>query len=300
MNGFVLYLASGDSFFLGAAVVILVLAVSPFLKLSWLQRLRNITFLLAVASMIVASPTFAWATDAVFLAFSVLWFVSWNRGQSPILLRTAVSLVLFVMTAILSTIEFSRRQMPQITGSPSDHLVVIGDSLSAGLGRAARAWPTFLEQATGIPVKSLAVPGATAADAETMAAEVATEDRILLIEIGGNDLFSGVSCSTFGQRLKSLLSRLATPGRTLVMFELPILPTQIACGRYQRQLAKTYGVFLIPKHYLIDVIGSPNATIDGLHLTEVGARRFAALVQKALSPLLRKGFATASQSFPAF
>jgi lysophospholipase L1-like esterase len=71
------------------------------------------------------------------------------------------------------------------------------------------------------------------------------------------------------------------------MFELPLLPHKIAYGQIQRRLAAKYGVWLIPKRYFTDVIGGANATSDGLHLSEIGSRRMAALVAQALLPVLK-------------
>ena len=120
-----------------------------------------------------------------------------------------------------------------------------------------------------------------------MAAQITPGDHLVLIEIGGNDLLSGVSSAEFGRNLELLLSKLAVPGRTMVMFELPLLPNAIAYGRIQRRLASNYGVWLIPKHYFVEVIGGANATLDGLHLSQNGARQMALLMAKVLSPMLK-------------
>jgi lysophospholipase L1-like esterase len=63
----------------------------------------------------------------------------------------------------------------------------------------------------------------------------------------------------------------------------------IAYGRIQRGLAAKYGVWLIPKRFFAEVIGGANATSDGLHLSNEGTRRMAALVALALSPVLKSG-----------
>ena len=55
-------------------------------------------------------------------------------------------------------------------------------------------------------------------------------DCLVLIEIGGNDLLMGVSSSEYGRALDALLSKVAAPNRTVVMFELPLLPNKIAYG----------------------------------------------------------------------
>jgi hypothetical protein len=71
------------------------------------------------------------------------------------------------------------------------------------------------------------------------------------------------------------------------MFELPLLPHRIAYGQIQRRLAAKYHISLIPKRYFIDVIGGADATSDGLHLSDAGMRRMAALVARVLSPVLK-------------
>ena len=120
-----------------------------------------------------------------------------------------------------------------------------------------------------------------------MAEKIAPGDRIVLVEIGGNDLLSGTASLEFERNLELLLSKLVLPGRTVVMFELPLLPNRIAYGRIQRRPASKYGVWLVPKRLLVEVLGGANATLDGLHLSQSGARQMALLVAKALSPLLK-------------
>jgi hypothetical protein len=87
--------------------------------------------------------------------------------------------------------------------------------------------------------------------------------------------------------LELLLKRLAAQGRTVVMFELPLLPNRISYGRIQRRLASKYGVWLIPKRCFAAVLGDANATLNGLHLSQEGARQMALLVERVLSPVLK-------------
>jgi len=184
-------------------------------------------------------------------------------------------------------LELSHRRMPSIVGVSGDHLVVIGDSISSGIDSRVPAWPTMMQKLTDVPVKNLSRPGAQTIEAPAMADGVTPDDRVVLIEIGGNDLLGGVGSSAFEKNLDATLSKLAMPGRTIVMFELPLLPHKVAYGQIQRRLAAKYGVWLIPKRYLIEVIGGPNATTDGLHLSGGGAHRMAMLVEEALSPVLQ-------------
>jgi acyl-CoA thioesterase I len=299
MNPVGLYFASGESLYVGAVLLLLAIGVSPYLKRHFLLRLRNLAAWLALAMIVMACPPFALAVDAIFIASFLTWFIASNRtgpGRHLVRLRLAARVVLFTLLLVLPALELSHRAIPVISGAPSDHLVVIGDSISAGIDSRAPAWPVVMEQLTGVPVKNLSRPGALAVDGQTMAARVTPEDRLVLIEIGGNDLLTGVPSNEFGQGLEAMIARIAAPGRTVVMFELPLFPHKIAYGQIQRRIATKYGISLIPKRYFTDLIGGANATLDGLHLSDAGAHRMAALVAQILSPVLKgRPEATAQQ-----
>jgi len=195
--------------------------------------------------------------------------------------------VLLLLLLVLPGMEFRHRKMPMIEGEPSDHLVVIGDSISAGLDARVAPWPVVMQRTTGVQVRNLSRPGATMTDGIALADGVTHEDHLILIELGGNDLIAGEPSDVFARGLEALLAKLALSGRTVVMFELPLLPHRIAYGQIQRRLAAKYAISLIPKRYLAGVIAGKDATSDGLHLTHIGARRMALVVTQALSPVLR-------------
>jgi lysophospholipase L1-like esterase len=297
MNPVVLYFASGDSLYVGAALLMLVILISPYLKHCWALRIRNISGWLALGMIVMACPPFSWFVDGIFLAAFVLWFLASNTvamRQMWAGLRLAATAALLALLLVLPAVEFSHRAMPVIAGTPTDHLVVIGDSISSGVDPRVPAWPVVLQEMTGVAVKNLAQPGAQTIEGRVMAEKITPEDHIVLIEIGGNDLLTGTPSSEFGRALDALLSKVSAPGRTLLMFELSLLPNKIAYGQIQRRLATKYRVLLIPKRFLVDVIGGANATSDGLHLSEAGARRMATLMAQALLPVLKSPVATSS------
>jgi lysophospholipase L1-like esterase len=241
--------------------------------------------------IVMARPPFAWIVDAIFGVAFLFWCIAWNRASlSRIWLRarTQTMVLMFFLLLVLPAIEWSHRRMPVIEGEPSDHLVVIGDSISAGLGEHVLPWPTIMQQITKLDVRNLSRPGATMSDGMAMAEKVTGEDHLVLIELGGNDLIARESAEVFEQALDGVLAKLAMAGRTIVMFELPLLPNRIAYGQIQRRLCARYRVWLIPKRYLTGVIAGRDATSDGLHLTDVGARRMQAVVTRILLPVLGK------------
>jgi acyl-CoA thioesterase I len=143
-----------------------------------------------------------------------------------------------------------------------------------------------MQRDTGVSVKNLSRAGAGVAEAQSMATEVNPDDNVILLEIGGNDLLSGLPADRFSKGLEVLLRRLTRPNRIVLMFELPLLPYEVEYGRIQRRLAARYGVLLIPKHYFTAVFAGSGTTSDGLHLSETGVQRMAALAEQILSPLL--------------
>jgi lysophospholipase L1-like esterase len=288
MNPIALYFASGESLYLGAVLLLLVIAVLPFVKRTWSLQLRNVGSWLALAMMVMACPPFPLVVDLIFVAALVLWFIASNRSSGRWLRwRIAATAVLTVLLFILTAIEFSHRRVPVIVGKASDHLVVIGDSISSGINPRVPSWSLVLQQTTGIAVTDLANPGAQSKDGLAMAERLMPEDIMVLIEIGGNDLLEGVSSEEFGKALDTLLYKVVVPGRIVVMFELPLFPPKIAYGRIPRGLAAKYGVWLIPKRFFAEVIGGANATSDGLHVSGEGTRRMAGLVAQALSRVLK-------------
>lgn len=289
MNPIVLYFASGDSLYSGAALLLLLIAVTPFIKHRWLLRLRNLLLWIGLALMVMACPPFPYWLDGIFLAVFVAWFVAWSRGNKPPApprrrVRLLAGAALALLALLLPTLELPWRWRPAFTGTPADHLVVIGDSISAGIS-ADPPWPMILQTRSGVPVTNLAAAGADTSDALAQSRKLTAQDTLVLLEIGGNDFLDGVPTAEFASRLDQLLAACAAPNRTLIMFELPLLPHRIGYGQTQRRLAAQYHVQLIPKRFLIEVFRA--GTTDGLHLSPTGAQHMAALVESLLHPLLR-------------
>lgn len=66
-----------------------------------------------------------------------------------------------------------------------------------------------------------------------MARGLKQSDNLVLTEIGGNDLLTAVPSDQYRNALDALLSKVAAPNRTILMFELPLLPNKIAYGQIQ-------------------------------------------------------------------
>ena len=275
MSPAALYFASGESLYPG--VVFLLLGVMAPER--W-PVLRSLSGWIGLILMVGACPPAPWWAYGIFVGIFLLWLFRPKK-----LSRAAATMMLAMGVFLVLGTELSQRKMPVIAGGTEHSLVIIGDSLSSGIG--GPSWPTILEHSAGISIKNLSRPGAGVRDALAMAAQMTREDHLLLLEIGGNDLLGGIPSADFANGLEALQLKACAPRRTVVMFELPLIPSKIAYGYNQRRLARKYHVFLIPKRFFADVLRGPHATSDGLYLSEVGASRLPALVEQALSPVLQ-------------
>jgi acyl-CoA thioesterase-1 len=222
-----------------------------------------------------------WAGVVVFFVFFALWYLAWNSTYAA-RFRIGSAIALFALIVCICVMEYPFRKLPELTRVPGDHIAIVGDSISAGIDLRVPAWPFLLQQKTRLRVRNLSEAGATTSDAIKIAQHLDDEDRLVLIEIGGNDLISGLSTDQFARSLEIILSYVRIPGRTVIMMELPLLPHRIGYGQAQRRLARKYGVHLVPKRYFARVISGANATSDGLHLSEEGSRSMAQLVAEVI------------------
>ena len=285
MNPAALFFASGDSLYPGALLLGLAVIAGPSPQSRGLRLLHSLAMWLGLALIVMGCPPVSGWMAAAFLVVFSLWLIAKGRVRpdSPwSRVHIAAAAVLLVWLLVVSGSEFLQRRGPRISGEPKHQLTVIGDSISSGIDTHTTAWPILLQQQTGIPVRILSRAGAGVLEARAMASQVQPEERLVLIEIGGNDLLSGMSSAEFGEGLESLLSSLTMPKRTVVMFELPLLPNKIGFGQVQRHLAVKYRVFLIPKHFFTGILSGADSTSDGLHLSESGAWRMATVVAHLL------------------
>jgi acyl-CoA thioesterase I len=232
--------------------------------------------------LLSATPLPGWAYGLWTLAaLAVLAAGQWP--DTPPVLRLRGFIVVLAITAALLAAEWPRYRSPVLRIPPSTPIVVIGDSISSGVGSGERTWPMVLSDRLARPVVNLARPGATAQSARDQVRAIAGPGAFVLLEIGGNDLLNRHGAAAFEQHLDALLADLRAGGHTVWMFELPLFPLQNAYGRAQRAAARRHRAGLIPKRHFARVLGMDHGTLDGLHLSQLGhdemARRVARLVR---------------------
>jgi acyl-CoA thioesterase-1 len=175
--------------------------------------------------------------------------------------------------------ELRYQGVPVLESSGRPALWIVADSVTAGVDDGKTAtWPGILARDHHIEVHDLSQMGATLASANRRLQKDSLGSGLVILEIGGNDLLGSTTVADFEVQFDALLARLCQPGRTVLMFELPLPPLCNDYGRIQRNLAVRYGVRLIPKRILVGILTAPDATMDSIHLTQHGHEILAAEV----------------------
>ena len=177
-------------------------------------------------------------------------------------------------------------------------LVVLGDSLTAGLGLdVEEAYPARLERALrddgyAVTVVNGGVSGDTTA-AGLARAEWALEGdvRILVLALGGNDGLRGLPADQMKRNLSQILALAAARGIPVLLAGMEAPPNfgAVYTAEFRtvfEDLAREHDVAFLP--FLLDgVAADPTLNqADGIHPNAAGAAIVAAQVRDALEPLL--------------
>jgi acyl-CoA thioesterase I len=182
--------------------------------------------------------------------------------------------------------------------SPSrPRIVVLGDSLTAGLGVAARdAYPALLQQridASGLDfeVVNAGVSGDTSAGGlERLDWALQGDVRILVVALGGNDALRALPADELKRNLAQIIERAQARGIEVVLAGMEAPPNFgrdyiVSFHNVYPALAKQYRVAFVP--FLLQGVAGNDALNqrDGIHPTAQGARILADTVWAALKPL---------------
>jgi acyl-CoA thioesterase-1 len=187
--------------------------------------------------------------------------------------------------------------------NPSDlasrpRIVVLGDSLTAGLGLPVEeAFPSVLQQRLDdrgfkYEVVNAGVSGDTSAGGlRRLEWALGGDVKVLIVALGGNDGLRGVPVSEMKQNLQTIVSRAQDRHIKVLLVGIEAPPN--FGERYTtefrqafRDVARDKGVPFVP--FLLEgVAGIPALNqADGIHPTAEGARIMANTVWPGLEPLL--------------
>ena len=245
------------------------------------RRLMLLSFLLGVIAVAVSSTPLPWWLYGVAGVVTLVWIVM-QFGKR---VRRGAAFLMIAVWLVALLMEVPYHLTPGVKPVASHSLTVIGDSVTAGLGdEETETWPRILEREQGLTVQDLSHVGDTVGAARKRVVETEIESPLVLLEIGGNDILGSTTTAQFETNLDALLSELESPGRQLVMLELPLPPFYHEFGRIQRELARKHGVKLVPKRVFLSIIAGGGATLDSIHLSQAGQQKMAEVVWHILGP----------------
>ena len=179
-------------------------------------------------------------------------------------------------------------------------IVVLGDSLTAGLGlRIDRAYPALLgerlkQEGLNYEVVNAGVSGDTSAGGlSRLDWALAGDVRILIVALGGNDALRGLPIDELKQNLSTIIERAQARHITVILAGMEAPPNFgrdyiVAFHKVYPALAQKYHVALVP-FLLQGVAGIDRLNQrDGIHPTAEGARIVADNVWAALKPIVDK------------
>jgi acyl-CoA thioesterase I len=176
-------------------------------------------------------------------------------------------------------------------------IVVLGDSLTAGLGLASRdAYPALLQQrvdASGLDfeVVNAGVSGDTSAGGLARLDWALQGDvRILVVALGGNDALRALPAEELTRNLAAIIEKAQSRGITVLLAGMEAPPNFgrdyiVSFHNVYPALAKTYHVAFVP--FLLQGVAGTDALNqrDGIHPTAEGAQILADNVWAVLKPL---------------
>lgn len=177
-------------------------------------------------------------------------------------------------------------------------IVVLGDSLAAGLGLPIEeSYPAILQRRIeelgyAYEVVNMGVSGDTSAGGLSRLDWALDGDvRVLVVALGGNDGLRGLSPADMAANLGAIIDRARDRGVTVLLCGMEAPPNFGASYTMQfraayRQVARDKRVAFVP--FLLEgVAGVPALNqADGIHPNAAGAQRVADVVWKQLQPIL--------------
>lgn len=292
------FFAGGSSAIWGAVslAIVLMLSFRPSGKRIATPAFRLCMAVLSLACIGCGSPP----VPIWFWCLSVLGLVTvlWSRGtikrnRSPRVLKNAFPRCLWQISPAIWLVGFLLLELPWRSWSPIDlpdrQILVIGDSVTAGLNDHDVTWPQLLVHDQQVDLFDASQSGATLKSARKQNQLFNNRAGVLILEIGGNDLLEGLPVADFEQQLNELLQEAIQSDRTVIMFELPLPPFCSRYGAAQRQQARLHGVRLVPKWMFASVLTTKGATVDGIHLSAIGQKLMKSRIENLMGSSLAAG-----------
>ncbi|MCA9261489.1 MAG: SGNH/GDSL hydrolase family protein, partial [Planctomycetales bacterium] len=199
MNPIVYHIASGQAFFTGA----LALTVAVFLAQYGGARRRRLVPLVTIVGLLAVVVTSTPLPPLIF-ACLIVATLGWMGSYWFPHARTWASRIALIAWVGATTWEATYHATPSVAPVASRSLAVVGDSLTAGMGTgdATEKWPTKLARQRGLTIDDISHMGETAGSAVRRLAGRPVVAPLVVLEIGGNDLFASATPEAFAAAME--------------------------------------------------------------------------------------------------
>lgn len=281
MSPIAIWFVSGCGYLTLLALVALALLGSVSFRSGRLVRsLLTSGILASLLLLLTGSPVSNWLHGGLVAVVGVQLLLSAKQSwRSPFVASACLALGVTLLAAIL---EFRTWAAPRFE-KRVEGLVVVGDSLSAGIKSGERTWPIELGSRLGVPVANRSRAGAHADSGVELLGAQTLSGQTVIILLGGNDMLSGGDASDYGHNLDTLVSAVKASGGLPILIQFPAIPARGAFPAAVARVARRHEVPMIHRRLLASVLGMRGSTVDGLHLSESGHHALAEAMQKILS-----------------
>lgn len=173
---------------------------------------------------------------------------------------------------------------------PGSTVLVLGDSLAAGMGAsAAESYPSALAQMTPWRVLNEGISGDTTQGGRERLPELLDEHRpqLVIIELGGNDFLRRAPVAQVKENLRAMIREAQKRQVAVVLVAIP-QPSMAGAAtgflkdaELYRELAEELQVVLVPKA-VSKLMGDDSMKSDPIHLNAEGYLQLAENIHKEL------------------
>lgn len=204
-------------------------------------------------------------------------------------MKKLIGLIALVLVAC------AEKYPPQPVIAQGATVLILGDSLSYGTGaKPEEAYPVLLEKATGWRIINAGIPGDTTSGGLQRLPSLLQmhQPKLLLVELGGNDLLRQVSPKLVEDNLKSIIAQAKGLGVPVALVAIPeISPLMAAVGNLSdhplyAHVAEEMQVPLVSDVFS-DVLSKRNLKADQIH---PNAQGYAVVANGMQSTLKAIGF----------
>lgn len=170
--------------------------------------------------------------------------------------------------------------------SPGTTIVVLGDSIAAGVGSGpGQAYPELLAARFGTEVINAGVSGNTSADGLARIDKVLAENPwMVIIELGGNDLLRRVPPEETERNLRGIIDRVLSARAVPVLVELDAPFGGDYLAIYKR-LGEEYDIPVV-EETLGEILSDRNLKADTIHPNAEGQKILAEAIAEEIEPIL--------------